>query len=171
MRKTLFFLALILSIFCTAQAGYVIRGITTLVDPVPLRNYTLAFDKNGEPIAAASMIHPYTGTHSIAIVQVNRVSAFLFPVMINNENLPIEVRDFHYVNYSDTYILCGSRGASAFVATINGTFSSMRYMEYPEASIFYSFGENALLQFPPYPIFTFAAKKMTMVLFVALLLL
>jgi len=148
MKKLLFFLTLILSIFCTAKAGYLIRGVTTFIDPSYLKNYTLTFDGNGEPIAAASMLQPGTGRESIVVVQANNTRAYLFPVNIDIENLPIEVRDFHYLNYDDSYILCGSRGigtnARAFVARINRTLSSMDFMEYTEANIFYSIWDDWL---------------------------
>jgi len=61
-----------------------------------------------------------------------------------------QVRDFHYISQTDMYVLCGSRGtgsnARAFVAIMPGTFNSMRFMEYPEASTFYSiWGDHNLL--------------------------
>ena len=141
MKKILFVLVLILSIFCTAQAGYLIRSIITgIVEPADLQNYTLTFDRNGDPVSAASMFDSGTG-HSIVIVQANHTRAYVFPVFIDNEYLPIKVRDFHYLQ-SDRYILCGSRGtgasARAFVAVMAVDFSSMQFIEYQEANIFYS---------------------------------
>jgi len=143
MRKALFFLALILSIFFTAQAGYIIRGMPAMVDPAYLNNYTLTFDRNDEPVSAASMIEPRTGWHSIVIVQANDRGAYIFPITIDHENLEIEVRDFHRLkDDTDTYVLCGSRGtgatARAFVAVMRGDYSSMQFIEYPEADKFYS---------------------------------
>jgi len=49
MKKILFAFVLLLSIFSTAQAGYLIRSIITgIVEPADLQNYTLTFDRNGE---------------------------------------------------------------------------------------------------------------------------
>ena len=107
MKKLVLFFVLLMSILFTAQAGYIIRGISTVVD-TPLKNYTLTFDKKDEPVSSASMIDPVTGWHSIVIVQANYPESYIFPVVIDHENLEIEVRDFHYLK-DDTYILCGSR--------------------------------------------------------------
>ncbi|MCL2511578.1 MAG: T9SS type A sorting domain-containing protein [Bacteroidales bacterium] len=145
MRKV-FILALIMSSFFAAQAGYAIRGIYTPGDYNNLRNYTLAF-KDGAPIAAASMFSPSafgTGKNTIVIIQENSPNAYLFPItpvpipFLND----VEVRDFHYDQSNNRYVLCGSRrsdfGIYAFVATIDAGFSTMQFVEYPGADMFYS---------------------------------
>ena len=143
MKKLFFVLLLISSIFSTAQAGYIIRSVSGSINPSFLRNYTLTFDVTGNPVAAASM--PYNGIYSIVIVHANSNAVQIFPTNIGITNLPIEIRDFHRISNDDaihSYILCGSRGtganARAFVATIDGSLSTMRFMEYTEANIFYS---------------------------------
>ena len=128
--KKVFVLALIMSILCTAQAGYIKRSIMAS----GLRNYTLAFDGNGDPIAAATTSSLIPGAQSIVIIRANATMTRVFNVFTNEV---IEIRDFHYVN-DNLYILCGAHGTRAFVATMNGTFANMQFMEYPEVSIFYS---------------------------------
>jgi len=136
MKKVIFILALILSVLCTAQAGH----ITGYIPASDLKNYTLAFDGNNEPIAAATMPSLTPGWQSIVIVRANAATIMARVFNVPGDE-PIEVRDFHYVN-DNLYILCGAHGtgtsARAFVATMNGAFTSMQFMEYPEANIFYS---------------------------------
>ena len=139
--KKLLFSILIVSIFFTAQAGYMIRGIYT-VPPVDLKNYTLTFNENGEPVAAASVID-HAGIHSIVIVNANSNAARIFHAdAIDGVNLPVEVRDFHCSKTDEQYVLCGYRGTAAnrhaFVATVDMVLSVMLFMEYPEADVFYS---------------------------------
>ena len=149
MKKTLFFLALIVSVLHVSQAGYLIRSLTsTWTPPDNLQNYTLAFDGSGNPIAAASTI--FAGNNSIVIVHANSNVAHFFPVN-TDANLPIEVRDFHRISTQDAlvaYLLCGSVGtgstAHAFVAVIDGGFLNMQFMEYTEASVFYSIWSGSI---------------------------
>ena len=142
MKKVFFVLVFIFSILCTAQAGYIIRSLPSAgIIPSSLVNYTLTFDGADNPIAATASFIP--GVQGIAIVYANATMARIFNVPSTE---PIEVRDFHYLEHDERYILCGSRGtgasARAFVATIDATFSLMQFMEYPEASIFYSIWGN-----------------------------
>ena len=157
--KKIFVLALILGIFCTAQAGYVTKGINTFIPLYDLKNYTLTLDGNG-PVSAASM---YTtlgnglGRNSIVVIPVTSLSGTYFPVPFlsgSEENFNMEVRDFHYVSSNNTYVLCGSRETAsysrAFVAVIDGGLNAMFYNEYPEADMFYSiWAENSGLPLPP----------------------
>jgi len=145
MKKIFLFSSLIMSIFFTVQAGYVTKSLAAVVASSPLENYTLTFDGNGEPVAAASMLDPRTRAYKIVVVQANHTTAYIFHVNFEDDTLPIKVKDFHYEAYSDNYILCGSRGSHAFVAVIYSGFSYMRFMEYPEASIFYSILESSSL--------------------------
>jgi len=142
MKKILFSLTLITSILFTAQAGYVIRGINTSIQPSYLKNFTLTFNASGEPVSAGSMIHPIYPGNSIVIINAYNNLATFFPVLYGGEDLYIEVRDFHYIPIRNIYVLCGSRGegvnARAFVAVINISSNMMLYNEYPEADIFYS---------------------------------
>ena len=139
MRKTLLFLVLT-SLLFTTKAGYLIRGISSLID-LDFKNFTLTFDENGEPVSAGSMID-YFQNYGIVIVEAHNSTTHFFPVLINNENLKIEVRDFHYLAFIDKFILCGSRGEGtnvrAFIAIMEGDFSSMIFYEYQDASVFYS---------------------------------
>ena len=151
MKKLLFFLVFSVSIFFTAYAGYVIRGINVSFSLNNLKNYTLTIDGDGNPRAAASLhtnLGISMGRNTIAIVP-SYYSPFpvpCFPVFPNlEEDFDIEVRDFHYVSSNDTYVLCGARITSshsyAFIAEIDlNAFPvpSMNYMEYSEADIFYS---------------------------------
>jgi len=142
MRKLLLFLVLYFSIFFVAKAGWVVTGINNPYDPGNIKNYTLTFDGNNEPVAAASMVSSVTsGINSIVIIYANYNQSVFFPILYNGENIDIEVRDFHYLG-SDGYVLCGSRGvganARAFVATIDAGLFQMNYIEYPEISVFYS---------------------------------
>ena len=73
----------------------------------------------------------------------------MFPVPYAGEDFNIEVRDFLYFSSNNTYVLCGSREtatySNAFVATIDGSLTTMHYNEYPEADIFYSvWAENSV---------------------------
>ena len=148
MKKLLLLSALVMSIFLTAQAGYVIRGIQTYVSSDDLKNYTLTFYKDDGPICAASMYTtsaPGVGKNTIAIIRANTSAAHLFPLVLPND-IPainnVEVRDFHYDASSDSYVLCGSRQlgntTNAFVAIINHDFTQMRFFEYQSADMFYS---------------------------------
>ena len=148
MRKQLFLLTLIMSVLFTAQAGYVIRGIpSSSVLYKDLKNYTLAF-RDGAPIAAASMYAASVdgiGKNTIVVIQENTNVAYLFPITDGAvPDLPndVEVRDFHYDQSNNVYVLCGSRrsvlGTNAFVATITGNFSYMEFHEYSGADMFYS---------------------------------
>jgi len=147
MKKVIFVLGLIMSILSTAQAGYVIQGINTSVDTDDLKNYTLTFRPDGVPVSAASMhttLVPSTGKNTIVIIQSDDpLTAYRFPIALSSPN-DIEVRDFHYDQSKDAYVLCGSRGPGhAFVAVVDGFFSSMLFMEYPAAiaSVFYSIAD------------------------------
>ena len=151
--KKIFVLTLILGVFCAAQAGYVIRGIDVNLPPhyTDLKNYTLTFRPDGVPISAASMHTTHAsgmGKNTIVIIQSNTNTAYLFPIaLVDVPFNDVEVRDFHYDQSNNVYVLCGSRQATlgapcAFVAVIDAGFSSMHFMEYPAtiASIFYSIG-------------------------------
>lgn len=150
MRKLLLFLALIMSIFFTAQAGYVIRGITAYVPPYNLKNYTLALNEYGRPVSAASIYTSWgggMGRNSIVIIPADTLSpVFYFPVSFSSggleETYNIDVRDFHYISNGNKYVLCGARKTNnysrAFVAVIDGGLNTMRYNEYKEADMFYS---------------------------------
>ena len=138
MKKLLFVLTFILGVFCTAQAGYLIRKITG-TNVQGFKNFTLTLDNADEPVSAGSMI--YGGYHSIVIVRANLLTtANIFQIPIDNCS-DIEVRDFHYLEYNDTYLLCGAitinQISSAFVAVINRGVR-MDFMVHPEASIYYS---------------------------------
>jgi hypothetical protein len=90
MKKTSFFLFLILSFLLTANASYVKRGITTSVRPSALLNYTLTFDSNGDPIAAGSMYYSsYSqNVNSIVIIHANTNLAQVFPISLGTEASP-----------------------------------------------------------------------------------
>ena len=149
MKKTIFFFALIMSMLFTAQAGYVIRGITS-TDVLPeFKNYTLTFDASGNPISFASMntsLALGTKKNTIVVVHSNSNNSEIFPVYIIGEDpfadYDIEVRDVQYSKYNDTYVICGSRkigsNPNAFVAVIDRNFSTMLFVQYPEADVFYS---------------------------------
>jgi len=97
MKRIPLALAFILSLLFTAQAGYIIRGVTTSPPPATdLMNYTLTFDATGEPIAAASMNHS-NGTHSIVIVRANTNAAHIFTHPAD-ANADIIVKDFQYIS-------------------------------------------------------------------------
>jgi len=149
MRKLPLFFALFLSLLFTAKADYLIRGIT-----IPnfsyrdLINYTLTFDNENNPIAAASM-HSINATepgrNSIVIIHKDfqPVSVFTVGFLYDpNPPIDIEVRDFRYDSGNDQYVLCGSIQyglfSHAFIAIIDGNFSLMRFYEYPIADMFYS---------------------------------
>ena len=156
MKKLIFVLALTMSSFFSAQAGYVVKGISIPGDYDDLKNYTLTF-KGGEPVAAASMhdaTNPYgsiTGKNTIVIIEKNSLSALLFQIgSVEDTFNDIEVRDFHYYQNNDIYVLCGSRepvpGARrAFVAVINVSLSLMRFYEYSAADMFYSMSDPNFL--------------------------
>jgi len=147
MKKTsILLLAIIMSFTFTVQAGYVIRGIWNYGKPANLKNYTLTVDNNG-PVSAASM-HSYSGVgygkNSIVIIPAIPPFYevyFLVPSEYD-EVFNIEVRDFHYIPYNNTYVLCGSRESAsdscAFIAIIDGNLTTMWYNEYPKADMFYS---------------------------------
>ena len=152
MKKVFFVLTFILGVCCTAQAGYVIRGIYTNSPPYysDLKNYTLTFTPDDVPVSAASMHTTYTsgtGKNTIVIIREDNQWAHLFPMSLSydpNSLNNVEVRDFHYDRENDVYVLCGSRqlGSTvhAFVATIDHNFQ-MRFMEYPETDMFHSIGD------------------------------
>ena len=156
MKKLLLFFALIMSIFFSAQAGYVIKGITASATANNLKNYTLALNANGYPVSAASIYTPSgggTGRNTIVIITAGQYDPiFRFPISFPSgadEIYDIDVLDFHYVPSRDVYVLCGSRKTNtysrAFVAVIQGNLSSMQYNEYSEADMFYSiWAENAI---------------------------
>jgi len=134
-----------MSILFTAQAGYVINGISVNnADFDDLMNYTLLFDGSDNPIAAGSMhtgLAPGNGKNSIVIIHENSPWADVFPIQLAGTSLvDIEVRDFN--RFRDRYIICGSCQTStslnAFVAVIDGNFSTMQFCEYPDANVFYS---------------------------------
>ena len=147
--KKVFVLALVMSIFCAAQAGYVVRGI--YVNPPyaqDLKNYTLTFNPGDVPVSAASF-HSSNGggigKNTIVIIRSDIDGSYIFPIAPwSSPNVPndIEVRDFHYDSYSNAYVLCGSRrsslGTRAFVATIDVFFNNIDFMEYSGADMFYS---------------------------------
>jgi len=136
MKNLLLFSVLIMSVLFTAQAGYIVRGVTTSIPPATdMKNFTLNFDAIGEPIAAASMNEP--GRNSIVIVHANSNRAHIFTIM-SDENANIEVRDIHYVRMFGFYLLCGSHGTQAFVASIDRAFTTMHFVQCPEADIYYS---------------------------------
>ena len=144
MRKLLLNFVLIVSVPFIAQAGYVIRGISVNNPDVNnLMNYTLTIDGNDSPIAAGTMhaIVYGSGRNSIVIIDASNSIATYFPIPYYD----IEVRDFHRV-IGNEYVLCGScntgQTVNAFVAVIDGTFSTMDFYEYPEADMFYSICEN-----------------------------
>ena len=140
MRKLLLNFVLIVSVPFIAQAGYVIRGISVNNPDVNnLMNYTLTIDGNDSPIAAGTMhaIVYGSGRNSIVIIDASNSIATYFPIPYYD----IEVRDFHRV-IGNEYVLCGScntgQTVNAFVAVIDGIFSTMDFYEYPDADMFYS---------------------------------
>jgi len=140
MRKLLLNFVLIVSVPFIAQAGYVIRGISVNNPDVNnLMNYTLTIDGNDSPIAAGTMhaIVYGSGRNSIVIIDASNSIATYFPIPYYD----IEVRDFHRV-IGNEYVLCGScntgQTVNAFVAVIDGTFTTMDFYEYSEADMFYS---------------------------------
>jgi len=143
MKKLLLFLIFIIYFIFNSFCGYEIRGV--YINYIPeLKNYTLTFDENGVPIAAASMSTTGSSTVKNAIVIVRSGSntvTTVFTIVLPYESLlgsNIEVRDFHYVASTGKYILCGSRAESAFLAEINSTLTTMRFIECPEANVYYS---------------------------------
>ena len=147
-----------MSLLCVSKAGYVIRGVSLLVRPDGLINFTLTFDGNGEPLSAGSMHSPLgsgMGKNSIVIVHADPpLGDHIFPLVFADGFFNIEVRDFHYVGYAHKYVLCGHRrtnfGTYGFVAEIDDSFLSMRYTEYPEATTFYSIWAPPSLIVPTY---------------------
>jgi len=137
-----------MSILHTLNAGYLIRGITITPVTPDIRNYTLTFDVGDRPISIGSMFTPYalgSKNNSIVVVHANSNMADIFPVVIPGEpeaNYNIEVWDCHLDLKNEVYVLCGSRGVGlntqGFVAQIDLSFTSMRFIEYPETQIFYS---------------------------------
>jgi len=150
MKRNLFLL-----VFCTllsfnAIAGYLIRGVYTNYFP-DLKNYTLTTDVNGVPISAASMNTSTLNNakNSIVIVRSDITGAYFFPIAFTSDPYPldVEVRDFHYDREHNEYVLCGSRETDfntteAFVAVIDNNFTSMDFVLYPEADVFYSIVAN-----------------------------
>jgi hypothetical protein len=132
---------LFLSILSTANAGYIIRGINTPSLSKYMKNYTLTFNQHGEPVAAGTMIYPDTQEHSIVIVGADTNRAYVFPILIEDKNLIMEVRDFHYLPVSKQYILCGSCGEKftrGFIAIVDDNFNFMTFWVYEDADMFYS---------------------------------
>jgi len=161
MKKLLFFLVFTLCLSFITQAGYIIRGTQNFGRPTRLENYTLTFDRGNTPVCAASMRTGYApgiGTMKNTIVIINSRSntSIIFPVVLGEEGVNIEVRDFHYIR-NDKYILCGSRqigyDTCAFVATIDWSTLTMNFFEYPNADVFYSIcpNEPALTPSPGIP--------------------
>ena len=93
MKKILFVFTLILGVFCTAQAGYLIQGMYGS-NVQGFKNFTLTLDNADEPVSAGSMISG--GYPSIVIVRANFPTTNIFPNTIPNCS-DIEVRDFHYL--------------------------------------------------------------------------
>jgi hypothetical protein len=153
MKKKLFFLVLCTILSFNAIAGYVIRGFYT--NDIPdLKNYTLTTDASGIPISASSMNTFGGGTakNSIVIVRSDVNGATVFNISLPSDPYPldVEVKDFHYESDGNRYVLCGSRETglnttAAFVAVINSNFTSMQFVQYSEAEVFYSVVAN----FPP----------------------
>ena len=140
MKKKLFALTLILGVFCTAQAGYLIRGKTVYNDQ-EFKNFTLTLDHNDEPISAGSMMDDVD--YGIVIVRANDPNPPFFRTTIDNINYPVEVRDFHHLE-NEKYILCGTiaynGSACAFVAEVDlsSLGNLMYFVIHPEADIYYS---------------------------------
>jgi hypothetical protein len=147
----------LLCLILTANAGYIKRGISTLVAPNDIKNFTLAFDSRGNPIAAGSMHSslagpPSTGCNSIVIVHTNTNQAQLFPIVLGTEEFPedfhIKVLDFHYERFTNSYILCGVRGENspyrsyAFVARIDAGFTTIEYADIHDSEKLYSIWGN-----------------------------
>ena len=136
MKKSFLFFALCMSILASTQAGYLIRGINTHGFSRNLENFTLTLNGENEPISAGTT--NYNGANCIVIIQANDDIVSMFPIVIDDENYPIEVRDIHYIG-NDMYILCGSYGGgTAFVAKIYGGFNFMDFVLHPEAEVYYS---------------------------------
>ena len=140
--RRLLFLTLSMSMLLTAQAGYVIRGISVNhPNAENLMNYTLTFDGSNNPIAAGTMHTSFafgSGRNCIVIIDANSSGATAFRIPWYD----IEVRDFHRIA-DDEYVLCGSRRIDdsedcAFVAVITSGFTVMDFYEYPDATMFYS---------------------------------
>jgi len=167
MRKFLFVFALIMSVFFTAQAGYITRGFQMSVG-TDLKNYTLSFDDSGDPIAAGTM-HSTLGIgnrrNSIVIIAAHNLLATVFPIPYSGIEpmlYDIEVRDFQRVS-EDMYVLCGSRQinstVSAFVAVITHNFTAMQFYEYQEANVFYSIWTPSSAISPIIPNYYVCGKK------------
>ena len=160
MKKLVFFLVLLSFIF-TVKAGYVVRGVFLSTEPNGLTNYTLTFDGSGNHVSAGSMhstLGGGSGKNSIVIVHADpSLGDFIFPVIFPGD-YDIEVRDFHYIASTNNYALCGFRkttyGGFAFVAVIDGNFTTMVYNEYTDAEIFYSIWADNPIS-PIYPQFDF----------------
>ena len=150
MKKLLSLFVLAICFFLTAQAGYIIRGINSMVKPSDLKNFTLVMDNDGNPIAAASMHSSSgSGTGRNAIILISPMygaQATYFPfTFLSDGNFNIDVKDIQYESTDPNnpiYVLCGSRETNtysrAFVAVVAGDFSSMHYVEYSDATVFYS---------------------------------
>jgi len=156
MRKS-FFVALIMGSLFTAHAGYVIRGINAYnIGFEDLKNYTLSFDAGNNPIAAGSMYWVAAsgiGRNCIVIINANvnfpNAQVFSIPLTGYDPDVEhnIEVRDFKKIR-NDIYVLCGSRQVDndvhAFVAVVTNGFTTMRFCEYSEATVFYSIYEDVI---------------------------
>jgi len=155
MKKLLLFATFSICFLISVQAGYIIRSINIPVAPEYLLNFTVTVNAYDEPVSAGSMTHPITGVNCIFFVDtVPNIDASLFPILLNNENLPIQVRDLHYIANSNTYVLCGSRGegvhARGFIAIVDGDINVMDFYEYEDVSVFYSIWAEELPS--PYPV-------------------
>jgi len=112
MKKLLLFLVLSSTFLFSANAGYVVRGINISVAYDDLKNYTLTFDGNNNPISAGSMFTTYAGGSLKNSIVIIPAYPFLLPIVFplaytSDYNFDIEVRDFHYVGHSHKYVLCG----------------------------------------------------------------
>jgi len=147
MKKLLYFFTLFLSLSFSVQAGYVIRGIYNSGKQTRLENYTLTFDDTNRLISAGSMrttFAPGYGTmrNTIVLISASSNISLIFPVILGDDGVDVEVRDFHYLG-GDRYVMCGTRtidsDTCAFVAIVStGLSVSMSFYEYPDADIFYS---------------------------------
>jgi len=146
MKKFLLFLILIMTLSFPVQAGYIIRGIVNYGKKARLENYTLTFGANNQPISAGSMytnLAPGYGNirNTIVLINSGTNSSLIFPILLGEDWVDVEVRDFHCIG-NERYVLCGTRrldfglDVCAFVAIITG--NTMRFYEYLDADIFHS---------------------------------
>jgi len=136
-----------MSILLEANAGWRVRGIdATNINFDNLMNYTLTFDGNGTPIAAATMNDVTLSLgferNCIVIIYENSTTARVFPIQPGYD---IQVRDFQIVT-DDMYVMCGSRKTDvdvrSFIAVVTNNFNDMQFFEYQEADMFYSIWAN-----------------------------